>query len=40
MNKIKKILSVFITTVLICTVFTACTSEKGGYSTIDKANTD
>lgn len=40
MNKIKKILSVFITTVLICTVFTACTYEKGGYSTIDKANTD
>jgi len=40
MNKIKKTLSVLITAVLICTVFTACTSEKGGYSTIDKATAD
>ncbi len=40
MNKIKKILSVFISAILISTVLTACTSEKGGYSTIDKANTD
>lgn len=38
MNKIKKILSVFISAILISTVLTACTSEKGGYSTIDKTN--
>lgn len=40
MNKTKKLLSVLITIVLIISVFSACSSEKGGYSTIDKNGTD
>lgn len=40
MNKIKKILSVLITAVLICTVFTACSGKKGSYSAIDKVDSN
>lgn len=40
MSRIKKLLSVLFTIILIGSVFSACTSEKGGYSTIDKNGTN
>lgn len=40
MKKIKRLLSVLITAVLISSIFSACTGEKGSYEAIDKNGTN
>lgn len=40
MKKTKKLLAVLLTAVLLVSVLSACSSEKGGYATIDKIQSD
>lgn len=40
MEKTKKLLAVLLTAVLLVSVLSACSSEKGGYATIDKIQSD